>query len=74
MKYKHFDLLIENMSDEDAEALLDEIILKVEAKGLRMGGGFAPESDADHEFWQVMKRHARGIWDEVASVVRSWLD
>lgn len=65
MEYKRFDFLVEEMSDEDAEKLLDAIILNVEAKGLHMGGGFKPVTDADMEFWPVVKGHLRGIWEEI---------
>lgn len=74
MKYQRFEFLVEEMSEQDAREFLDEIIHKVEAKGLRMGGTVAPVSDAEFEFWNVVRRHARGIWDEVVSVVRSLLD
>lgn len=65
MKYKHFDFLVEEMSDKDAESLLDVIILHVEEKRLYMGGGFQPASDEDYEPLKLIKGHVREIWREL---------
>ena len=74
MQYKHFDFLVEEMTEEDAEKLLDEIILKVEAKGLHMGGRFEPVCDADMEFWPVVKKHALEILEEVMAQINGWME
>ena len=73
MQYRHFDFLVEEMSETDAQQLLDEIILRVEMRGGRMGGGFAAVSDADMEFWPVVKKHAGEIGSEIKAQVEGWL-
>jgi len=63
--YQVFSLRVENMTREDADLLLNAIILNVEAKGLRMGGGFFPQTDADLSTWNQVKGHLRGIRSEI---------
>lgn len=49
MRYKEFSFVVEEMTDEQAEQLLEEIIDFVEKHGLSMGGGYRPTTDADYE-------------------------
>ncbi|HEY5573889.1 MAG TPA: hypothetical protein VIK64_12790 [Anaerolineales bacterium] len=48
MNYMEFSFLVEAMTEEQADELLDEIISKVEALGLKMAGGFNLTTDADY--------------------------
>lgn len=70
MKYQEFRIRVEEMTTEDAAQLLDAIIRAVEAKGLRMGGGYFPLTDADLGTWNQVKGHVRAIWNEV----KAWVE
>ena len=49
MNYIEFSFVVEQMTEEQANKLLNEIISKVEALGLKMAGGIHPTTDADYE-------------------------
>lgn len=49
MKYIEFDILMEEMSQEQAIELLDIIVDYANKNGLQMGGGFYPTSDEELE-------------------------
>lgn len=48
MKYQHFDFVVEEMTEDQANDLLDVILAFAEAHGLSLGGGFHQTSDADY--------------------------
>jgi hypothetical protein len=48
MNYQDFSFVVEQMTDAQAKILMDYIVAFVEARGLTMGGGFRPTTDADY--------------------------
>ena len=48
MEYQHFDFTVENMTEAQAESLLDIILAFAEALGLSLGGGYHPTTDSDY--------------------------
>lgn len=72
MQYKHFDLLVEEMSEEQAAQLLREIIAKVEEEKLHIGGGYTSITDADLEFWPMVRGHVDAVVKEFRMVFDEW--
>jgi len=75
MKYVLIELLVEDdaaMSDEDKVVLFDEVVAQVVEKGLRVGGSHRSMSDADFEFWTVVKGHLTAVYEEVRVAIRIW--
>jgi len=48
MLYKHFEFVVEQMTDEQADSLLEFIERYVQANRLSMSGGFISTADADY--------------------------
>lgn len=48
MDYQHFDFVIENATDAQAEALMNVILAIVDVLGLSLGGGYHKTSDDDY--------------------------
>lgn len=46
--YQHFDFVVEDMTEEQAQALMRTIVSIAETLGLYVGGGCHPTSDADY--------------------------
>lgn len=48
--YQHFDFVIEEMTEEQAQALMRTIVSIAETLGLFVGGGYHQTGDKDYHF------------------------
>lgn len=71
MDYRHFEILVEDMDDDEAATmkwLMDDWMFK---NGFRGSVSVWPETDADYRPWNVIRWHLVQIWAELKSV--DWL-
>ncbi len=61
--YQHFDFVIEEMTEEQAQALMRTIVSIAETLGLYVGGGYHQTTDADYPSTELPSSALRSAQD-----------